>query len=119
MTVPELKLNNGNSIRRVGLGLWKIKDQREFNTAFDAAISAGYRHFDTAQAYENESFLGEALLKSRLKREDIFITTKIAVEHFGHRRARQTFEESLSRLETNYVDLLLLHFPVPVLRKRT
>jgi len=67
MSLPNIKLADGNTIPQIGLGLWQVKDQAEFNTAVNAAIEAGYRHFDTAQAYDNEYFLGEVLkvLKNR------------------------------------------------------
>lgn len=119
MSVPSIKLNDGNSMPQVGLGTWKVADEAEFHKAFEAAMEAGYRHVDTAQAYGNEKFLGDAWRGSGLKREELFITTKIRVEHFGHAKAKKTFEESLTKLQTDYVDLLLLHFPVPVLRKKT
>jgi diketogulonate reductase-like aldo/keto reductase len=119
MSVPIIKLADGNKIPQIGLGLWKVKDQDEFNTSFEAGIAAGYWHFDSAQAYDNEQFLGEAWKKSGLKREELFITTKIAVEHFGEKKAYSTFAESLEKLQTEYVDLLLLHFPVTFLRKKT
>lgn len=119
MNVPKIKLNDGNFIPQIGLGTWQSKDAAQFQTAFDAAIKTGYRHFDTAQAYGNEQFLGDAWRKSGLKREDLFITTKIAVQHFGEAKAKDTFAESLQRLQTDYVDLLLLHFPVTLLRKNT
>jgi diketogulonate reductase-like aldo/keto reductase len=118
MKIPDLKLTNGHTIPQIALGLWKNKDATEFNTAFDAAIKAGYRHFDSAQAYDNEQFLGEAWQRSGLKREELFLTTKIAVSHFGYSRAKQSFDESLEKLQTDYVDLLLLHFPVTLLRRR-
>lgn len=117
--MQKIKLSAGIEIPQVGLGLWKVKDQAEFNTAFAAAIEAGYRHFDSAQAYGNEHMLGEAWQKSGLKRKDIFITTKIAVENFGAHHAPKSFEKSLVNLQSDYVDLLLLHFPVSVLRKKS
>jgi diketogulonate reductase-like aldo/keto reductase len=117
VTIPDLKLNDGNTISQVGLGVWQVKDQAELNAAFNSAIEAGYRHVDTAQAYENEQFLGEAWSKSGLKREELFITTKIKVTHFGRRHLKPSFEESLQNLKTDYIDLLLLHFPVTFLRK--
>lgn len=119
MTTPKLLLNDGQMIPQVGLGLWKVKDQAQFNTAFDAAIEAGYRHFDSAQAYDNEHMLGEAWQRSGLKRDELFITTKIAVQHFGYHKAKKTFDESLHKLQTDHVNLLLLHFPVTVLRKKS
>jgi diketogulonate reductase-like aldo/keto reductase len=119
MSIPSIKLNDGKQIPQIGLGLWKVKNKAQFDAAFEAGLSAGYRHFDSAQAYDNEQFLGEAWQNSGLKREELFLTTKIAVQHFGPKKAPKTFDESLSKLRTDYVDLLLLHFPVTLLRQRT
>lgn len=119
MNIPDIELNDGNTIPQVGFGLWKNKDANEFAVAFDAAVKADYRHFDSAQAYDNEHLLGEAWKKAELKRDDIFITTKVMVQHFGYHKAKSTFEESLENLQTDYVNLLLLHFPVTVLRKKS
>lgn len=105
------------NIPKVGLGLWKITDPDEFQTAFDSAIQAGYRHFDSAQAYKNEQLLGKAWRGSGLKREDLFLTTKIHVTKFGTRLTPKSFETSLKKLRTEYVDLVLLHFPVTLSRK--
>ncbi len=118
MKIPSVQLADKRQIPQVGLGLWQNKDHSEFDTAFDAGIKAGYRHFDSAQAYENEQFLGEAWRRSGFKREELFITTKIAVQHFGYHQAKRSFAESLQKLQTDYVDLLLLHFPVTLLRKK-
>ncbi len=118
MDVPSIKLSKDHNIPQVGLGLWKVKDEAEFKTAFEAGLVAGYRHFDSAQAYDNEQFLGRAWQNSGLKREELFITTKIAVEHFGYHKAKKSFQESLNKLSVDYVDLLLLHFPVTLLRKK-
>jgi diketogulonate reductase-like aldo/keto reductase len=117
--VPSLKLADGHTIPQVALGLWQNKNHSQFDTAFEAALKAGYRHFDSAQAYGNEQFLGEAWRRSGLKREELFLTTKIMVQHSGHNRAKRSFEDSLQKLQTEYVDLLLLHFPVTLLRKKT
>src|SRR5579884_1859895 len=117
--VPLLKLRDGRQIPQIGLGTWQSTDPTNFREAFDAAIEAGYRHFDTAQAYHNEQLLGECWTNSGLNREELFITTKIQTEHFGYHRAKATIPKSLDKLQTDYVDLLLLHFPVPVLRKKT
>lgn len=119
MKIPSLELSDGHEIPAIGLGLWQVKDQEEFNNSFEAAIKAGYRHFDDAQIYANEQFLGEAWRKSAIKREELFITTKIAVTNFGHKKALRSFEESLQRLQTDYADLILLHFPVTLLRKKS
>lgn len=118
MSVPLIKLADGRTIPQVGLGTWHL-DGESVSTAFDAAMEAGYRHIDTAQAYGNERQLGEAWRKSGLKRDKLFITTKINVTNFGYGRAKSAFGESLENLQTDYVDLLLLHFPVPLLRKKT
>ncbi len=117
--IPSIKLSNGQTIPQVGLGLWQVKDQAEFNRSFQAGLNAGYRHFDTAQAYGNEQYLGEALKASGLERNEVWITTKIAVQNFGAKHVPASFERSLAKLQTDYVDLLLLHFPVPLLRKKS
>ncbi len=119
MNIPLVKFDNGQEIPQVGLGTWQSKDLNQYNTAFEVAIEAGYRHLDTAQAYNNEEFLGAAWQESDLKREELFITTKIAVQNFGKHKAARSFAKSLERLQTDYVDLLLLHFPVTFLRKKT
>jgi diketogulonate reductase-like aldo/keto reductase len=119
MKIPDVRLPDGKHIPQVGLGLWQSKDHSQFDVAFEAAVAAGYRHFDTAQAYGNEQFLGAAWQASGLKRNELFITTKIAVQHFGYHKAKRTFAQSLEKLQTEYVDLLLLHFPVPILRKKS
>lgn len=115
MKIPGLELADGRRIPQVGLGTWKIKEG--FDSVFAAAAEAGYCHFDTAQAYDNERLLGAAWRGSGLNREELFITTKIGVVNFGTSRTDRSFEESLKDLRTDYVDLLLLHFPVPLLRK--
>lgn len=117
--VPRIKLNDGREIPQIGLGLWQVKDRAEFDRAFDTAVTAGYRHFDSAQAYDNEDMLGEAWQRSGLPREELFITTKISVMHFGHKLAKSSFAKSLERLQMDYVDLLLLHFPVTGMRRRS
>ncbi len=121
--IPLIKLADGNLIPQIGLGLWQITDEVKFKDSFKAAVSAGYRHFDSAQAYGNEQFLGDAVRRScednKLKRSDFFITTKIAVQNFGDKKSIDSVKKSLQKLGMEYVDLLLLHFPVPVLRKKT
>jgi len=119
LKIPRLSLADKQQIPQIGLGTWKVKDKTQFMAGFNVAIDAGYRHFDTAQAYDNEQFLGEAWHNSGLKRGELFITTNIAVKHFGYNRAISNFDDSLKRLQTDYVDLLLLHFPLPLLRKKT
>lgn len=118
MPVPLIELLQNNHIPQLGLGLWKVKDAEEFKTGFKAAIDAGYRHFDTAQIYDNEQLLGEAWNESGIARGELYLTTKIWLKNFGYRHVGKSFAESLEKLQTDYVDLLLLHFPVTVLRKK-
>lgn len=115
--IPMLTLNDGYKIPQIGLGLWQIKNPKEFKQAFEESVKAGYRHFDTAQFYANEGMLGDAWTASSLKREDIYITTKINLSNFGKGRTLKSTNESLEKLKTDYIDLLLLHFPVTGLRK--
>jgi len=112
MEVPEITLNNGQTIPQIGLGLWKIKDKQQCLDAVTAALKAGYRHLDTAQAYKNEAFVGEALQASGLPRKDVFITTKIWNDNQFWEELLPSLEQSLHNLQTDYVDLLLIHFPV-------
>jgi len=118
MSVPKLTLADKHVIPQIGLGLWQVKDQNEFDGAFNAAIKAGYRHFDSAQEYHNEQMLGKSWRASGKKRDELFITTKISIRNFRPKKVHASFEESLTKLQTDYVDLLLLHFPVTVLRKK-
>jgi diketogulonate reductase-like aldo/keto reductase len=118
MSVPKLTLSDKHVIPQIGLGLWQVKDQNEFDGAFNSAIKAGYRHFDSAQEYHNEQMLGKSWQASGKKREELFITTKISIRNFRPKKVQTSFEESLTKLQTDYVDLLLLHFPVTILRKK-
>lgn len=118
MKVTEVKLANGVKLPQVGLGLWQVKDEEAFGAAFAAAVEAGYRHFDSAQAYENEQFLGNCWRASGLAREELWITTKVRTETIAALRTEWSIGRSLERLQTDYVDLLLLHFPVPIARKK-
>lgn len=117
MKIPQITLNDGFKIPQIGLGLWQVKDEAEFQKAFDGSVKFGYRHFDSAQVYGNEQMLGDAWTNSGLERKDVYITTKISTTQFGNRRTLKSAEKSLEKLKTSYVDLLLLHFPVTGLRK--
>lgn len=116
--VPEINLKDDQTIPQVGLGLWQVKDENEFNTAFKSAIKTGYTHFDTAQAYGNEAMLGRAIKNNKVDRSKLFITTKIQISNFAPHKVRESFEQSLKALQTDYADLLLLHFPVTLRRKK-
>ncbi len=117
MDVPKIPLSSKTAIPQVGLGLWKVKKKDECKRAVKWALQAGYRHFDTAQIYGNEAYLGEALQEAKVDRSKVFITTKIWNDNQFWDEVIPSFEESLQNLQTDYVDLLLLHFPVTHLRR--
>lgn len=116
MSLPILPIGD-YSIPQVGLGVWQVENVEQFKAAFDTAIKAGYRHFDTAQIYNNEQMLGDAWQASGIKREDLFFTTKVWLDNFTAGRMKKSVDKSLQQLQTEYIDLLLLHFPVTGLRK--
>ncbi len=94
----------------VGFGTWTLKGQQGKKIILDA-LAAGYRLIDTAHMYGNEDIVGEAVAESRIPRDEIFITTKLCGTRAGYKLARQGIEESLERLQTDYIDLLLIHEP--------
>ncbi len=103
-------LSNGVKMPIMGYGVYQVtKDECE-RCVLDA-LKAGYRSLDTAQSYFNEEEVGNAIQKSGLQREEIFLTTKVWVEHYGYDACRKSVEESLKKLKTDYLDLLLLHQP--------
>ena len=101
-------LSNGVEIPQLGFGVFQIPPE-ETKDVVKKAIEAGYRHFDTAQAYFNEAEIGEAVKESGIAREELFITTKVWVSSYGYEETKKAFQESLDKLQTNYVDLYLLH----------
>ena len=115
MDIPTTQLNDAVKIPNIGFGLWKNKDREECINSVKEAVKAGYHHFDSAQVYGNEQFLAEGLKAAGLNRKDAFITTKIATTNFL--RVEGSFKTSLKKLDTDYVDLLLLHFPVSLVRQ--
>lgn len=106
-------LNNDCTMPLLGLGLYKITDDAEAETAITAAVQNGYRLFDTASAYKNEEFVGHALAKCGIPRKDLFVTTKIwnNAQRLGDVEA--SLQRSLDRLSLDYIDLYLIHWPVP------
>jgi 2,5-diketo-D-gluconate reductase A len=112
MTVPTLRLNDGHAIPQIGLGTWPLGDD-EVAPVVVTAIEAGYRHIDTAYRYGNERGVGRGIRDSGIPREEIFVTTKLDGEFQGEDRAIAGLDESLRRLELDYVDLLLIHWPLP------
>jgi diketogulonate reductase-like aldo/keto reductase len=112
LTIPSLVLRGDIKIPQVGLGVWKAGRGKSSLDAVAAALRLGYRHVDTAQAYGNEHEVGEAIRASGLKREEVFVTTKLWNDDQGYDPARRAFDASLVRLGFDYVDLYLLHWPV-------
>jgi len=105
-------LNNGIKMPWLGFGTWQIKDGQEVENSVRSALEIGYRSIDTAAVYGNERGVGKAIRESGIPREDIFLTTKVWNDVQRERRTLAAFEESLERLETDYVDLYLIHWPV-------
>ncbi|NMO22331.1 aldo/keto reductase [Pyxidicoccus fallax] len=111
-----VRLNNGVEIPRVGLGVYQARRGDETRQAVLHALQAGYRHVDTARIYGNERDVGEALRESGLPRDEVFITTKLWNQDQGHDSTLRACERSLRELGLEYVDLYLIHWPVPSLR---
>lgn len=106
-----ISLPSGVDIPILGYGTFQITDPEEAENSVISAIQAGYRHIDTAQSYMNEEAVGRGIKNSGVSRKDIFLTTKIWVENTTYNGVLTSFEESLERLDMDYVDLLLLHQP--------
>lgn len=106
------ELRNGVRVPMVGLGVYQIPEHDEAKRVVRAALDAGYRLVDTAQAYMNERAVGEALAESGVPREDVFVTTKLWIQDFSHDGAIEATERSLERLGVDYIDLMLLHQPM-------
>lgn len=105
-------LNNGVTMPWVGLGVWKVEDGNEVISSVKAALQAGYRHIDTAAAYNNEEGVGQAIKESGIPREELFITTKLWNKNQGYESTLRAFEESRKKLGIEVVDLYLIHWPV-------
>ncbi|SFL41727.1 Aldo/keto reductase [Gracilibacillus orientalis] len=108
-----LKLNNGTEIPAVGLGVYKAEPGDEVYHAVRSALELGYRHIDTASLYANEEGVGQAIIDSGIPRDDIFVTTKVWNDEQGYEETKAAFKSSLERLQMDYVDLYLVHWPVP------
>ncbi len=114
LTINSTKtLHNGVEMPRFGLGVYKMTDKEEAVNAMIAAIEAGYKAIDTAAVYENEQEVGEAVRNSAVKREDLFITSKVWNTDQGYDQTLRAFEASLERLGFDYLDLYLTHWAVP------
>lgn len=106
-----VKLNNGVEMPILGFGVFQITDQSECENSVIDAIEAGYRLIDTAASYQNETAVGNAIKKSGLAREELFITTKLWVQDTGYENTKMAFEKSLNKLQLDYLDLYLIHQP--------
>lgn len=105
-------LNNGVEIPKLALGTWLI-DNEDVKEPVKAAIEIGYRHIDTAQAYQNESGVGEGIRESGVNRGDIFVTSKIAAELKTYDKAAASIDETLAKMKLDYIDLMIIHSPKP------
>jgi len=106
-----IKLNNGVEIPILGFGVFQITDAVECERSVIDAIQAGYNHIDTAASYQNEEAVGRGIKKSGVAREKLFITTKLFIQRNGYDGARKSFDNSLKRLQLDYIDLYLIHQP--------
>lgn len=112
VAVPNIILNNGVEIPQLGLGVWQASDH-EAELAVTEALKTGYRLIDTAAYYENEEGVGKAIKKSGVARDELFVTTKLWNSDQGFDEALEAFEESLDHLGLDYIDLYLIHWPMP------
>jgi 2,5-diketo-D-gluconate reductase A len=110
--VPAIRLSDGDSIPQLGFGVFQVPP-KDTEAVTALALEAGYRHIDTAAAYRNEAEVGYAVRASGIPREEIFITTKCFNDDHGYEQAMKALAASLDRLEMDYVDLYLIHWPVP------
>ena len=108
-----IKLNNNLLIPQIGVGTWTLRGETVRQNV-RLALKAGFRHIDTAQSYENEAEVGQGIVDSGVAREEIFLTTKVAtnIMRGGKQSVRQSIDESLRKLQSGYLDLLLIHWPV-------
>lgn len=103
-------LNNGVKMPQLGYGVYQV-DPKEAERCVSDAISVGYRMIDTAQAYRNEDGVGNAIRNSNIQRSDFFLVSKVWISNYGYEKAKASIDESLSKLQTEYIDLMLLHQP--------
>jgi 2,5-diketo-D-gluconate reductase A len=112
--IPDLAMNNGQTIPQLGFGVFKI-DPAETAEAVQQALDVGYRHIDTAEAYGNERGVGEAVRASGIDRAEVFVTSKLSNDAHAPDDARAAFDRTLKELGFDYVDLFLIHWPLPTL----
>ena len=109
--MQKVKLNNGVEMPILGFGIFQVKDLDECERSVVDAINTGYRLIDTAESYENEEAVGKAIKNSGVKREELFITTKLFIKSNGYEGAKKSFEKSMKKLQLDYLDLYLIHQP--------
>jgi 2,5-diketo-D-gluconate reductase A len=110
--VPDVQLNSGATIPQLGFGVFQI-DRQDTAETVRTALEIGYRHIDTAQMYGNEAEVGEAIANSGLGRDELFVTTKCNNANHGYDEAQRALDESLGKLGLDFVDLYLVHWPLP------
>jgi len=105
-------MNDGHTIPRLGLGVWRLENDRAADLVAEA-IAAGYRHIDTAQGNDNEEGVGHGIAGCGVPRTELFVTSKLRTSHHGHENTLLSFAETMDRLALDYLDLFLIHWPVP------
>ncbi|ASE60044.1 aldo/keto reductase [Chryseobacterium indologenes] len=108
---PVVTLHNGVDIPALGFGVWQMENLKECEEAVVKAIQTGYRMIDTAAIYQNETAVGAAVKNSGVNRDDLFITSKVWVQDHGHEKAKKAFQRTLDRLQMDYLDMYLIHWP--------
>lgn len=116
MVTPIVTLTNGVEIPQLGLGVFLMTDEEETVWALKHALKVGYRHFDTAAVYGNEAVLGQTLKDAGIAREELFLTSKVWNDMQGYEKTKQAFLESLEKLQTDYLDLYLIHWHGPYVK---
>jgi diketogulonate reductase-like aldo/keto reductase len=111
MSCPKIKLYNGSEIPQMGFGVYQIKGDELTEKCVSEALKVGYRHIDTAHYYENERGVGAAIKKSGIPRNEIWVTSKVWVTEFGKGKTTAAIEKMLKRLDMEYIDLVLIHYP--------
>ncbi|MGH1520419.1 aldo/keto reductase [Chryseobacterium sp. JK1] len=108
---PVVTFNNGVDIPALGFGVWQMEDLQECENAVIKAIQTGYRMIDTAAIYQNETAVGDAVKSSGVNRDELFITSKVWVQDHGYEKAKAAFQRTLDRLQMDYLDMYLIHWP--------
>ena len=109
--MKNVRLNNGVEMPILGFGVYQIPDYNECKKSVLQALEAGYRLIDTASAYQNEKAVGDAIKESGIDRKELFITTKLWITETGYEKTKKSFEESMEKLQLDYLDLYLIHQP--------